>query len=194
MARAPCTVEGCNSPRVGRGLCSKHWQRWRKSGDPLACEFSQSSPGQPLAFLTKAIATDTEECIHWPYMVSKSGYAKMHYKGRQTHVSRIVCEIAYGPPPTPSHEAAHNCGKGHEACINHRHLQWKTKLENEADKRRHGTILDGTKHNMVKLAENQVQEIRTLSHLSAPKIGRLYGVSTQTVYDIRWSRTWKCLG
>lgn len=33
--RAPCIIEGCDSPRRGRGWCSKHWARWRKYGDPL---------------------------------------------------------------------------------------------------------------------------------------------------------------
>jgi hypothetical protein len=30
----PCTVDGCDKFAVGRGLCSAHWQKWRKYGDP----------------------------------------------------------------------------------------------------------------------------------------------------------------
>lgn len=33
--RAPCSIEGCGRPSRGRGWCSMHWSRWRKSGDPL---------------------------------------------------------------------------------------------------------------------------------------------------------------
>lgn len=29
-----CTIEGCDRPVAGRGYCGKHWQRWRKYGDP----------------------------------------------------------------------------------------------------------------------------------------------------------------
>lgn len=29
-----CSIDGCTRSAVGRGLCSKHWQRWRKHGDP----------------------------------------------------------------------------------------------------------------------------------------------------------------
>lgn len=32
--RAPCTVDGCEKESRGRGLCSTHWLRWRKHGDP----------------------------------------------------------------------------------------------------------------------------------------------------------------
>jgi hypothetical protein len=28
--RRYCTVDGCNQPHVGRGLCHKHYERWRR--------------------------------------------------------------------------------------------------------------------------------------------------------------------
>ena len=32
-----CVVEGCNSTgKLTRGMCSRHYQKWRKYGDPLA--------------------------------------------------------------------------------------------------------------------------------------------------------------
>lgn len=30
-----CSVEGCERPPGGRGLCRMHWTRWRRHGDPL---------------------------------------------------------------------------------------------------------------------------------------------------------------
>ena len=30
-----CTIDKCDATVHSRGLCSKHYQRWRKNGDPL---------------------------------------------------------------------------------------------------------------------------------------------------------------
>lgn len=30
-----CIIEGCESAAKARGYCGKHWQRWRRYGDPL---------------------------------------------------------------------------------------------------------------------------------------------------------------
>lgn len=35
MTKRICTVDGCERHREGRGLCSKHYQAWRRNGDPL---------------------------------------------------------------------------------------------------------------------------------------------------------------
>ena len=31
-----CSVQGCDGRHLARGFCSKHYQRWRQYGDPLA--------------------------------------------------------------------------------------------------------------------------------------------------------------
>lgn len=35
MAHAICSVDDCEGPEYIRGWCTKHYQRWRKHGDPL---------------------------------------------------------------------------------------------------------------------------------------------------------------
>ena len=40
-----CEVEGCDSRRVGQGLCSKHYQRWKRYGDPLFTVYSAYGGG-----------------------------------------------------------------------------------------------------------------------------------------------------
>ena len=35
MAKATCSVDGCESREYVRGRCTKHYQRWRKHGDPM---------------------------------------------------------------------------------------------------------------------------------------------------------------
>ncbi len=34
MAEGTCSVKGCRGKPVGRGWCSKHYQRWKQHGDP----------------------------------------------------------------------------------------------------------------------------------------------------------------
>ena len=34
MGKVTCKYPGCPEPIRGRGWCNKHWQRWRKHGDP----------------------------------------------------------------------------------------------------------------------------------------------------------------
>jgi hypothetical protein len=29
-----CSIDGCSRPAVARGLCTKHWRRWKTHGDP----------------------------------------------------------------------------------------------------------------------------------------------------------------
>lgn len=85
------------------------------------------------------MAYEGDDCLTWPFLKSPRGYARMHVNGRDKRVSRLVCEEAYGTPPTPDHHAAHSCGKGHLACVTKRHLRWATPVENAADKIIHGT-------------------------------------------------------
>lgn len=30
-----CSIDGCGGKHYGKGWCNKHWNRWRKHGDPL---------------------------------------------------------------------------------------------------------------------------------------------------------------
>lgn len=67
-----------------------------------------------------------------------------------------MCELAHGPAPSGKHQAAHNCGKGHEGCVNPRHLEWKTNKENSIDKIRHGTTNNAWWGNAGKLTPEQL--------------------------------------
>lgn len=52
-------------------------------------------------------------------------------QGRMVSVARLVCEWAHGPAPSDEHHAGHTCPTGECAsCINPRHLEWQTPLQN----------------------------------------------------------------
>lgn len=42
---SPCSVEDCKDKAAGKGLCSKHWQRNKKHGDPLKVDRVRREPG-----------------------------------------------------------------------------------------------------------------------------------------------------
>ena len=46
MADNICSIDGCESPHLARGWCSKHYKRWQVHGDPLAPRVIPPSPGR----------------------------------------------------------------------------------------------------------------------------------------------------
>lgn len=90
-----------------------------------------------LNFLFECYDGARDECITWPFWKNRKGYGRIQVKLRHVRVHRLVCFWRHGPPPSPNHHAAHECGNA--ACCNPNHISWKTPTENEHDKARHGT-------------------------------------------------------
>lgn len=97
--------------------------------------------------------------------------------------------------PSPTHEAAHSCGRGKFGCVNRRHLSWKTVQENNWDKDIHGTRIWGESHPDVTLTSAQVLDIR--ARVAAGEMQRAlakeYRVGSSTVHSIVHRKTWKRL-
>ncbi|RWO34773.1 MAG: hypothetical protein EOS10_00270 [Mesorhizobium sp.] len=130
-----CSISDCGKSHAARGWCIVHYQRWSRHGDPLAGRKTMN--GEPQRYYREVVLTyEGDECIPWPYVVSFGGYGRMKKDGTMQFVHRLVCAEVNGPPPTPDHEAAHSCGKGHLACVTKRHLSWKTPKENCAERTR----------------------------------------------------------
>ncbi len=181
-----CNVAVCANPVWAREMCRKHYMRWYEHGDPAVVLVKHTPAGEPAAFID-TLPTQGDGCVRWPFATNNMGYAQINdaERGKQL-VTRIVCERHHGPPPTARHQAAHSCGKGHEACVAPWHLSWKTAAENMADLDLHGTRLRGERAPGAKLSEAQVREIQGLCG-SAPqaKVAARFGVS-QTVIGRIW--------
>lgn len=193
MAAKPiCSIPDCGKPGYKCGWCGAHYSRWKRYGDPLG---GSTYNGETLAFLESALAAQTDECIGWPFSKDHNGRGKLKYNGRMSYASRVVCERAHGAPPTPKHDAAHSCGKGHEGCINHRHLRWATRAENHADKLIHGTHCAGSKNGKSKLTANDVRKIRKrLANGEIEiSIARDFCVTRHAVSAIRRGISWSWL-
>lgn len=191
-----CKVDGCENPRVAKGYCGSHYMRWRRHGDPLA---GGTTPGALRDFIENvAIPFCGDECLTWPFGKNIYGYGYMPHRGKRTTAHRVICEIAHGHPPTARHQAAHNCGKGHEGCCNPRHLRWATPKENHADRVTHGTTSRGEKSSSVKLTSEQVKEIREAigsrnERGLRSEIARKFGVNRSTITRIINRTDWAWL-
>lgn len=185
-----CSIPNCGKPAHARGYCNAHYLRVRKHGDPSKNKAREG--GAPRAFLMNvALVYEGDECLIWPFTLNSQGYGRLWHDGRLQIASRVVCTEAHGEPPTPAHQAAHSCGKGHLGCVTKRHLEWKTRGSNEADKIVHGTSNRGRSNGAHKLTENDVRAIRRLKGtMSQRAIAKLYGTSQTCISDVHMGLTW----
>lgn len=95
--------------------------------------------GAGIAWLRARVNYRGDDCLPWPMNIdTRVGRGRCGYNGKLYWAHRLMCILAHGEPPTSKHQAAHNCGNGHLACRNPRHLEWKTNQENSIDRETHG--------------------------------------------------------
>jgi hypothetical protein len=187
-----CACKGCCKPHHRKGYCNGHYQRLLKYGDPLG---GGTSKGELLRWIREVALRHTGyECLAWPFTKDSGGYGRVSIDGKKVAVSRYVCELVHGAPPTPEHEAAHSCGKGHDGCISPIHLDWKTPAQNQADRLVHGTSNSGERNGCSKLTEAAVREIIALKGVGYQRnLAARFGVSPQAISDIQAGRRWAWL-
>lgn len=121
-----------------------------------------------------------DDCILWPFSLDTKGYAQVCIgKSTVRKASRVMCELAHGSPPTIRHQAAHSCRNRH--CINPRHLSWKTQSENEADKKRDGTVYRNKHGRRPLLTPDQIRLIQT-TRGNAVGLAKQFGVQRETIH------------
>lgn len=140
QTRGLCTVDGCARPHFGRGYCLLHYKRWTKGGDPLS---GGTFRGAPKRFIADLLMTTSDDCVAYPFCRTSDGYGRIRMDGKTVNVHAYVAERVHGPRPSSGHEVCHSCGKGHEGCVNPRHLYWGTRSDNVQDAIRHGTFGGG---------------------------------------------------
>jgi hypothetical protein len=148
--------------------------------------------GRGIAFLRNLIGRQDDDCVIWP-MCRVRGYGVLSVNGVLSKASRLLCEMAHGPAPAPEYEAAHSCGNGHLGCVNPNHLSWKTRNENQSDRRQHGTSgrRGVKKYRRYKLTADDAMKIRSLLGTeSVTNIAARFGVHRSTINQIQAGKTW----
>ena len=187
-----CEVDGCDRPRIARGLCNLHYCRLLKQGTPGDASPKKARDGDGLKFLEEHLGHAEDGCLPFPFKTPDGHYPRVTYRGQRKIASRIMCELAHGAPPTPKHEAAHNCGKGLLGCVNPRHLRWATHTENMSDRIEHGTANRGERHGMARLTSGDVAEIRRMlaDGFVQTSIANRFGIGQATVSHIARGSSW----
>lgn len=187
-----CSLKDCSNKHYQAGLCCSHYERKRKHGDPMA---GGASKGAAINWIMESIAYEGDDCIAWPFYRAKSGYGRITYNSKRLVASRLMCELAHGLPPSSDMDAAHSCGNGHKGCMNPRHLSWKSKVENSADRIIHGTHRQGADINFTKLKEHEVLEIFRRAKAGDPQkeIASDFGIVQAQVSRILLKQRWRHL-
>lgn len=187
-----CKIDGCNCKVAAWDMCQKHYLRTKAYGGYGA---THERYMRKRKWLEANAAYGGEDCLKWPFSASSHGRGTVTVDGKTMPAPRYMCILANGEPPTSKHHAAHTCGKGHEGCVNPKHLVWKTPKENEADKMKHGTLRRGTAVNTNKLNENDVRCIRELLTFgtSGVEIAKMYGITPAMVSRIKKRQAWDWL-
>ena len=135
--------------------------------------------GKTIKWLMDHVAYQGDECLPWPFAKDgRVGRGMLGYLGKRYWAHRLMCILAHGEPPTPKHQAAHNCGKGHYGCCNPRHLEWKTNSANQLDRRANGNMLRNPHGNRGGLSKEQIDGIIALKgKMAQTKIAAKFGVS-----------------
>lgn len=189
VSKRKCTIAGCGGVHVGRGYCGKHWARWKSSGDPLRLQ--RTEKGLRAAFVQKALNFSSRgTCLLWPFKLGGKSYGTFSHNKRRVYVHQYLCAIRHGPPPTASHEVAHNCGN--QLCVNPKHLRWATRTENQADRKKHGTEIYGEAHPNAKLTLRAVKEIRKLNGAVPDSVlAARFRVSPGAIKLVRKNKLWR---
>lgn len=147
--------------------------------------------GKAIEFIRKALASRTDDCILFPFTINPiNGYGHFGVNGVQYGAHRYVCEHAHGKKPTPKHMAAHSCHR--RACVNPRHLSWKTLSENMLDKRANGTANKAWWGKRGKLTVEQVREIRAIGWTKTQDaIAKQFNITESNVRKIQNRQIWR---
>lgn len=148
--------------------------------------------GKTIIWLRANARHEGDNCLTWPFSIDpQNGYGRLGYLGKMYWAHRLMCELAHGVPTTTKHEVAHSCGRGHEGCVNPRHLSWKTRSENQRERRLHGTHGKGDGPRC-RLTPEQASEIRQLRGIKTQaELAAIYGVSWQNIGMIQRGETWR---
>lgn len=185
-----CSIDGCGKKTLARGMCSAHYAKQRKYGDPLEARQAQLH-GLTLVERWSAYVQKCTGCWEWQGFRDTNGYGRLNIKNVPVLAHRVAWEIFRGTI-TPEQHVLHRCDN--PRCVRPEHLFLGDQAANNADKiakkrQRYG-VSRGEAHGCSKLISEQVKAIRAAAG-TVSAIAREFHVSRTQVRDIRERRSWR---
>lgn len=134
-------------------------------------------------WLVSHVGHTGQDCLTWPFKANIDGYGMVMVNRKNWMAHRLMCELAHGLPPTPKHQAAHECGNGNKGCVNPRHLSWKTQHENQQDRWKHGTQNVGQRGKLTYAERVAIRAMR--GEKTQAELAKIYGVDRTTIRCIQ---------
>lgn len=134
------------------------------------------------------------ECLLWTGAKNSDGYGNINVAGKYFKVHRLVYTLMYGETDK---SILHRCDT--PACVNPHHLFEGTQDDNMKDASAKGRLRYGSGHPKSILNAEKVMEIRSYLALYAdtkipygtiPMLAEKYGVSYDTIQQVRYGRSW----
>lgn len=168
---------------MARGLCSMHYKRWWKYGDPLIVE-------RPLGLslnerLDRFTVPLVGGCHAWIGQMGDHRRATLEVGGKTLTVARLLWEAANGPIPEGLH-VLHRCD--HPWCVNLLHLWIGTRHDNMGDAAAKGRM----NRNWKRLSPQIAATIRAqrAAGTTVRALADTHGVTRQTIHNILSGRAW----
>lgn len=183
-----CYILDCIRLGNRGGLCSKHYQRWKKHGDPTKVSRKGSAP--VLERFDLAIEK-TDSCWLWRGPFNRAGYGKTRYKQAHITAHRLSWLLFRGAIPD-GQWVLHKCDN--PKCVNPDHLflgNAQANVDDMIDKGRK-VVATGERHGNAKLTKQMVQEIRTSTDTNA-KLARALGLAPSCISKVRNGRAWRSI-
>lgn len=193
MGKAVCTAESCARSQQAKGFCIKHYNRWRRTGNPNQAR-RMMPRGSTLHHRIEAQRTagSPDSCWEWEGTIHHSGYGHMQVDGVQKSAHIWAYIDANGPIPE-GQMVLHSCDN--RRCVNPNHLRLGSHQDNMDDKveRDRCSRLMGELGPSRKITESDAVEIiqrYATESISSAALGRDYGISPSQVQFIVNGKRW----
>jgi len=178
-----CVVNQCGTPVYAREMCSMHYSRWNRNGDPA----KRTARTTSLEVFRELVLLETDDHVLWPLGVDVGGYGRVHLANDMSRKAHQMALERREERPT-GRIACHVAGLGcPKSCINYRHLYWGTHAQNMADK-----VIDGTNQpTRGRLDPEAIRVIRNLAGtVPQQELADRFGVKRQSISLVLNGRTW----